>query len=459
MFGSTYDLNSSWPNAAMHFQEPLDDLFEGPFNFGNSPDTHATKRKANSKGGSVETNAASKRVKAKVANVIDPADADESGLLTDDEILALSDALTEGSDFDDDSGFSGDDSILGGAGDDEDDDDEDEGELDDDYFSRGPSDGLDGDGGAGSKKFKVNDKKARGNYACSKCGQAKRGHVCALQPRSRRRPAGAALEAPGSCAEAAAAAPRPSHARAAPQQGRLGKTASSSAAAASVRRMDSAAGASAAALGGLGFAPASFGGPKMCSTGSQCEIEAAHTVRELHLDAQGFPESYAQGILADPFFDLCSAKTVTVSRPHPKAYKPKPRKATSTCGVGPGAGSGAAAALPALPPSMLSMLPMGLLGPMPSALPPAMNPPGLDLLALLRGPAGLSPQMSLNHLALLMSSYNHMAHAMPQLSGDFDPALAALFFPAAGLPSGGPLTGAPASAPPAAIPPHLVCHE
>jgi len=149
----------------------------------------------------------------------------------------------------------------------------------------------------------------------------------------------------------------------------------------------------------------------MCSTGSQCELEPSNTVRELYLDSQGFPESYSQGILADPLFNLGTARTVTVSRPAPKSYKPR-AKTSSSCGAGPDL--------------------MGAMSSSPFLSHPLLGQP-LDPLGLMRGP-GLAPSLTLNHLALLMSSYQHsLAHSLPHSlahgSGEIDPALASLFFP------------------------------
>jgi len=230
--------------------------------------------------------------------------------------------------------------------------------------------------------------------------------------------------------------------------------------------------------------------PKMTSTGSQCELEPANTLRELCLDAQGFAESYAQGILADPSFNLATARTVLVSRPNPKNYRPRASKSTASCGAGPDSSAAAATnplAPPPLPPSMLSMLPMSLLSSMPPMPPSFGGPGGLDFLSLLRGPPlpplgpGLGPSpfgpgLGLSHLALLMNSYQQMQH-MPPHTGELDPSLSSLLF-LSGFPGGlsgsslpplppgvlagglsGTLSAPPAGGAPAAIPPHLMRRE
>jgi len=74
----------------------------------------------------------------------------------------------------------------------------------------------------------------------------------------------------------------------------------------------------------------------MCCSSAQAEMDAAKTARELYLDAQGFPESYAGGLQADPSFDWVNAPTITVRRPHPKSYTPPTRRFPMvTCATGP----------------------------------------------------------------------------------------------------------------------------
>jgi len=311
-----------------------------------------------------------------------------------------------------------------------------------------------GGGGGGRGGGGGGHKKARGNYACSKCGLPKRGHVCHIQPRARgRRGSAAAAAAAASSAAAAAAAAPPSlsssatavrfggaegggtadavagsttlaetvleagagkHAMTARQaqkrlraallanktaagpsfEGSSAQTTNTTKAAAAAAALSKAAEESSwaeksASLvqprtkavkvnsscgpsseysanrvgnprqgGGGGFGPFGFPAPRpvvrLCHAASQCELgsvsasgpsSGGNSVRELYLDCQGFPESYCQGILSDPTFNVLTAKTVTVRRPHPKAYKPPRTAATASCGSGPDGVSGVSGGL------------------------------------------------------------------------------------------------------------------
>jgi len=395
---ATTSLNQSTPSWANPIsinpfgegsEEPLGDLFE-PSAFDGfdplapSPRPFAPKRKgdeehalpARADGSSKRSKSSKLGSKSSFAHVIEPTGDLEEMPLNEEDLLALSDALTDSADsFDESSVF------------DEEESNDSAGEDDDDFFGKG-------DDEAG--------KKSRGNYACSKCGMAKRGHMCAFQPRIRRRtggsggPAAAAVVPTSGGASIPAGLPRIASSKAAPRI--------KIAAAEPVQRCEMAVGPSALFV----VAPK---GPAMVSTGSQCELEPSNTVRELYLDSQGFPESYAHGIQADPLFNLGTARTVTVSRPAPKSYKPR-SKTSSSCGAGPDL--------------------MSAMSSSPFLSHPLLGQP-LDPLGLMRGP-GLAPSLTLSHLALLMSSYQHsLAHAMPHSlahgSGEIDPALASLFFP------------------------------
>jgi hypothetical protein len=381
----------------------------------------ASKRKLGAKAEPEEPN--QKRIKTKLggapaslAHVIEASTEADGALLMDEaELLALSDALTDSSDSfgEEESGF---------------DEDSNSGESDDeeDFYDVGAG-GEEGGCGSKGKKGGKSGKKARGNYACSKCGQAKRGHVCVFQPRLRRRAAAAAaVSVPEDAAAATTAAGVPTPRVL--QQQRLAKVASAPPAAAAAR-VDAGTGAS------KEYSFAATAAPKMTSTASQCELEPAAAVRELYLDAQGFPESYAHGILADPTFCVAAARTVTVRRAAPKAYRPR---ATASSGSGPDmASSAAAAAAAALAMPFSTGLGMGM---GPSAFHYGLPP--LDPLSLFRGPlggggvaGGAAPGLTLNHLALLFSSFQHsIAQNMPPPAGEIDPALSALFFPMAGMP-------------------------
>jgi len=401
--------DSSFDGAVGAMDEPLGDFFDSS-SFGfidpsirGSFDGVANKPVSKRKELSEPKEPSTKRIKAElgtdepgVFNVIETSELDgpSSQLLNDEEILALSDALSEATDsFDEESAFddeSGDDSLSGAEDGPEDDD------FDDAHAS---SDQL------SAKKSKSGDKKARGNYACSKCGMAKRGHMCAFQPRIRRRAGGSGGSAAVAVVPSSGGASIPAGIpRLASSNKAAPRIKAAVAAAEPVQRCEMAAGPSALFV----VAPK---GPVMCSTGSQCELEPSNTVRELYLDSQGFPESYSQGILADPLFNLGTARTVTVSRPAPKSYKPR-AKTSSSCGAGPDL--------------------MGAMSSSPFLSHPLLGQP-LDPLGLMRGP-GLAPSLTLNHLALLMSSYQHsLAHSLPHSlahgSGEIDPALASLFFP------------------------------
>ena len=257
----------------------------------------------------------------------------------------------------------------------------------------------------------------RGNYACSKCGQPKRGHVCAFQPRQRRRnphsntarsssaagtghatssvgavlPAAAAASSAASEARAGignAAMSSSSVVGAAPGTVRNPRHASKIPAAAATTaavnsaasvHLDTATPAAAATVkaavvvgpdgkcdmavgadrphasrrrgGGKGKASRGSGNHNIgkgngrggvvmpantCCASAQAEMDSAKTVRELYLDAQGFPESYVGGLQADPSFDWVNAPTVQVRRPHPKSYTPPARRFPMvTCATGP----------------------------------------------------------------------------------------------------------------------------
>jgi len=355
--------------------------------------------------------------------------ADGTDVLDEADLLALSDAFS-GEDNDscpDDE--SGNDSEASGSCAQ----DEEESEDEEDAFAE--------DGSILAKKGK-GSKKARGNYACSKCGLPKRGHICAFQPRVRRRGASAALAAaaaarlpstpgaPGSSAMAAMAAAAGGGAvrPAVVKQASARPAARPKAAASSgpAQRCEMAAGPSveftlrAALSAGAGSASAGSGSgssvaaPVTCSTGSQCELDGANAVRELYLDAQGFPESYAGGILNDPTFCLATARTVTVSRPPPKSYC---SKASASCGAGPDAVSVASAPLVA---GHGLGGPFGLAGLLGAHASGSLSATASDPLSLLRAPGGHPASgggLTLNHLALLMSSYQHSIAQQGVLSG------------------------------------------
>lgn len=317
---------------------------------------------------------------------------DEVPLMLDDqEVLALSDALSEDAISSDsfDEGESGEDESA--------DEDNEEAELGDDEDDDAVSGKAQGGGrpsggktvqgvrrkasaaGATKKQQSITaagaatgaGKKARGNYACSKCGLPKRGHVCMIQPRVRRRPAAAAAAA-AAAAGMTSAGPFTGHLATSKhvtaRQAQKMRTAAAAAAAASLAKVaedakplkpftvspTTASSASVAAaakpvmVDSAAGSCTEYGTPpaalpvvdaprvpviRMCHAETQCELDSGNTVRELYLDSQGFPESYAQGILADPTFCVATARTITVSRPPPKNYKPSaPSKTTSSCG-------------------------------------------------------------------------------------------------------------------------------
>lgn len=345
-----------------------------------------------------------------LAHVIEETMPESSLLMNDEEFLALSDALTDSSDsFDEESGESADEFAF-----------EDEEVVNED--------------GTTEKKAASAGKKTRGNYACSKCGLAKRGHICAFQPRLRRRAGGMApVMVQGALMVPAGLDP------ARQQQLRIAKV--------PVGRCDMAVGPSTEYVFSESALPS-----RLCSTGTQCELEAGNAVRDLYLDAQGFPESYAQGILADPGFNVATAKTITVSRPIPKSYKPRGKLMTS-CGVGPDSATApsscntVASALPVPPSIMLPppptpfpMPPLSMPMPFPMAMPPMpMNPfAPFDPLSVFRAgflanslqaPQPLPTGLNMNHLAALLSSYPPGSQMMPQMpqvaahSSDAEPSL------------------------------------
>lgn len=140
-------------------------------------------------------------------------------------------------------------------------------------------------------------KSKRGNYLCSKCNLPKKGHICQYQARIRRRGGSSGTRLTPRQLQAA----------------RLARNSKNIPASTTKR-----------------FSKSST--PRMVSTGTQCEIGDS-VLRSIHLDAQGFPESYANGIFADPSFCIGNAPKVVVSRPPPKNYVPP--KTTSSCGSGP----------------------------------------------------------------------------------------------------------------------------
>jgi hypothetical protein len=223
--------------------------------------------------------------------------------------------------------------------------------------------------------------KARGNYACAKCGLPKRGHVCAFSPhrspaldtQENRRCAGGGGGSGGGGGKGHLHLGAPRHDDSEPR-----------ALAAAFTAADAAT-AHKASMGGMtppkssrcfGAGPSTpyvrrpitdnhnsplghAAGPRasgmdgrpspvaMASTGSQCEVGGrAWAARELYLDAQGFAESYAWGLAFDPGFDWQAAKTVTVSRPPPRSFAASSeRVAVASCGSGPDAAGAAAAAM------------------------------------------------------------------------------------------------------------------
>lgn len=150
-----------------------------------------------------------------------------------------------------------------------------------------------------ASKSKAASKK-RGNYLCSKCGLPKKGHICDSEVRVRRR------------SSASGSTPRMTHRQR--QAVRLGRNTKTIATAAPV--------ASAPAPPATKAAPLTRPVPvKMVSTGTQCEIGDS-ALRSLYVDSQGFPESYSNGIFADPTFCVESAPKIVVSGPPPKNYVP-----------------------------------------------------------------------------------------------------------------------------------------
>ena len=129
-------------------------------------------------------------------------------------------------------------------------------------------------------------KSKRGNYLCSKCNLPKKGHICQYQARIRRRGGSSGTRLTPRQLQAA----------------RLARNSKNIPASTTKR-----------------FSKSST--PRMVSTGTQCEIGDS-VLRSIHLDAQGFPESYANGIFADPSFCIGNAPKVVVSRPPPKNYVP-----------------------------------------------------------------------------------------------------------------------------------------
>jgi hypothetical protein len=332
------------------------------------------------------------KVDSSLANIIND---DNELLMNEEEIQALSDSFSDS--FDEESG---DDSVEG------------EYDLGDDE----------------SAKLAA-DKKSRGNYACSKCGLPKRGHVCVFQPRSRRR---GGMMGPVDMSELSAqrrlrmaeseGMPQPKFMPVGP-----------------VMRCDAQAGSDGTA-GPISWEATPMerpAGPVMVSTGTQCSLDIAGTVRELYLDAQGFPESYANGIISDPSFDVRTARTITVSRPAPKSYKPKVTTASS--GAGPDSTPSHHLPAPLMVPPFIAPSQTN------RSLPTNRDHHGLLGTHFLQGAAGLplgnglaglgglnlgglngNPLLSMNHLALLMNSYQLQNQSSDE---PIDPALASLFFP------------------------------
>jgi hypothetical protein len=371
--------------------DPMGEFFASDMTFDNKIskrksefDEEPSSKKSKSKLGSMSKDES-------LANIIEVNNDDVNGLLMDDEeIQALSDSFSDS--FDEESG---DDSVEG------------EYDLDEDINTNTSV-----------------DKKSRGNYACSKCGLPKRGHVCVFQPRSRRR--GGVAVAPVDMAELS-------------NQRRLRAPESAEGISQKfmpsgpVMRCDAQVGSDGAS-GAISWKDTPK--PNMVSTGTQCSLDAGGTVRELYLDAQGFPESYANGILADPSFDVRTARTITVSRPAPKSYKPKVTTASS--GAGPDSIVPACTAPLLVPPPFVAppqiqrvlpannrSLDLGFL-PTAGALPLPTSMGGLNGVAGLGGING-NPLLNMNHLAHLMNSYQLQNQS--QVDEPIDPALASLFFP------------------------------
>jgi hypothetical protein len=369
------DNEPNWTNP-IHIGSSLDsygdssDLF---YSSGISYENNSSKRK------SVFADPESKVSKSKHETFTNIIDNDENGLLNDEEIQALSDSFSDS--FDDES-LSGDDSVYGN---------------DDEVES-------------------LTDKKSRGNYACSKCGLPKRGHICPFQTKNRRRGGLVNADFADNQRRIVAAKFKPSGPviKCDAQVGSDGNT------------------------GAISWKPAEE--KEMVSTGSQCELTGKEgTVRELYLDAQGFPESYANGILADPSFDVRTARTITVSRPAPKSYKPK--VTTSSCGAGPDLVVPPTAPL-MIPPFVVPSQNQRVLPSNNRALDMSMNflqsNNGLplphmgnlgNLPALAVNSPSANPLLNLNNLALLMNTYQLQSQNSVDDQQPIDPALASLFFP------------------------------
>eukprot|EP00615_Pteridomonas_danica_P008357 CAMPEP_0114330636 /NCGR_PEP_ID=MMETSP0101-20121206/1888_1 /TAXON_ID=38822 ORGANISM="Pteridomonas danica, Strain PT" /NCGR_SAMPLE_ID=MMETSP0101 /ASSEMBLY_ACC=CAM_ASM_000211 /LENGTH=399 /DNA_ID=CAMNT_0001460723 /DNA_START=272 /DNA_END=1471 /DNA_ORIENTATION=+ len=324
-----------------------------------------------------------------LANIIEVNNNEDiGGLLMDEDIRALSDSFSDS--FDDESG---DDSVEGDY------------DISDDK-----------------------DKKSRGNYACSKCGLPKRGHLCVFQPRSRRR--GAMIGAVDMSDASNQRRLRISETEALSHTKFMSSGPS--------LKCDAQVGAD-GATGMISWKETTDQSvsSNMVSTGTQCALDAGGTVRELYLDAQGFPESYANGIIADPSFDVRTAKTITVSRPAPKSYKPKATTASS--GAGPDSAVPCAAPLlpPFVPPTQSQRVlpshnrPLDLgVNYLPSTSGLAL-PTNMGALGGLPGLGGVNgnPLLNMNHLALLMNSYQLQNQNPVDDQTTIDPALASLFFP------------------------------
>mmetsp|Transcript_19669 Transcript_19669/g.44652 ORF Transcript_19669/g.44652 Transcript_19669/m.44652 type:complete len:331 (+) Transcript_19669:178-1170(+) len=232
MFTSSFNTPSNpemggAPGFGSESDAALGELFDGSsFSFENGPTAFSdlatfavnrmgsSKRKESHPSHVESSNApASKKLKPALggsfANVIEEPEHStgehEGELLMDDDILALSDALTDA--------LTEEDSYDEDSNSEEEEEEEEEGFGDDGFgdedslTSEAPDVGATGKGvrkrGLGGKKGKggsggAGGKKARGNYACSKCGMPKRGHSCAVQPRVRRRGSGGGGSANGS---------------------------------------------------------------------------------------------------------------------------------------------------------------------------------------------------------------------------------------------------------------------
>jgi len=220
----------------------------------------------------------------------------------------------------------------GGGGDSWDDNEDNIGDYDEDDDAEALNEGADGVGRPSGGK------KARGSYACAKCGLPKRGHVCPFQPAGR---------APGGRRDRRSAkglvqgmVPEKFHFKSLPRRRAASSSSSSPPLKASQMRSTGSGSETAYVRRPISDVDPDTGRDSDSpvatdSTGSQCELGGSRwSARELYLDSQGFPESYSEGILFDPGCCLATVRTVTVSRPTPKSYVPRP-PTTASCGAGP----------------------------------------------------------------------------------------------------------------------------